>query len=121
MPVRELWTPDDDGEIWAEFGPFPAAPTHPDSVWARSARIYVSSGHGDDRNDGLSWATARRTVKLATPLLAPGGTLLIGAGVYVGEKLDLNQYSAHFETQQKDEKVCMMGCTIKLPKKNGPR
>ena len=45
--------------------------------------IYVSSS-GDDSNDGLTWATAKKTIKNATNTVNTGGTVIIADGTYSG-------------------------------------
>jgi len=42
----------------------------------------VNGSHGNDANDGLSWATAKRTIVNATRTIANGGTVNIANGVY---------------------------------------
>ncbi|MGB9978824.1 Ig-like domain repeat protein [Methanobacterium sp.] len=45
--------------------------------------IYVSSS-GDDSNDGLTLATAKKTIKNATNTVNAGGTVIIAEGTYSG-------------------------------------
>ena len=54
------------------------------AVSASSSVIYVNGSHGNDANDGLSWATAKLTIKNATGTVAAGGTVNIANGVYRG-------------------------------------
>ena len=54
------------------------------AVSASSSVIYVNGSHGNDVNDGLSWATAKLTIKNATGTVAAGGTVNIANGVYRG-------------------------------------
>lgn len=45
----------------------------------------MNGSHGNDANDGLSWATAKRTIANATATVSDGGTINIANGVYEGE------------------------------------
>lgn len=54
------------------------------TVSASSSVIYVNGSHGNDDNDGLSWATAKLTIKNATGTISSGGTVNIANGVYRG-------------------------------------
>ena len=44
----------------------------------------MNGSHGNDANDGLSWATAKRTIANATGTVSAGGTVNIANGVYKG-------------------------------------
>ena len=54
------------------------------TVSASSSVIYVNGSHGNDANDGLSWATAKLTIANATGTVSDGGTVNIANGVYRG-------------------------------------
>lgn len=58
-----------------DLGPFPYEPT-----------VFYLSQTGSDRADGLSTATAWRTLNHALASLRPGSTLYIGAGTYTVER-----------------------------------
>ena len=55
------------------------------AVSASSSVIYVNGSHGNDANDGLTWATAKLTIKNATGTVSAGGTVNIANGIYIGE------------------------------------
>lgn len=44
----------------------------------------MNGSHGNDANDGLSWATSKRTIANATATVSDGGTVNIANGVYRG-------------------------------------
>ncbi len=47
--------------------------------------IYVNDSSGNDDNDGLSWATAKLSIKNATGTVNANGTVNIANGLYTGE------------------------------------
>ena len=54
------------------------------SAVSASSIIYVNSSHGNDNNDGSSWATAKLTIANATATVDNGGTVNIANGIYKG-------------------------------------
>lgn len=54
------------------------------AVSADQSIIYVNGSHGNDDNDGLSWATAKLTIANATGTVSDGGTVNIANGIYQG-------------------------------------
>ncbi len=51
---------------------------------AENDTIYVNNSHGNDSWDGLTWETAKSTIKNATETVNNGGTVNIGEGTYSG-------------------------------------
>jgi parallel beta-helix repeat protein len=47
-----------------------------------SPTTYYVSVHGDDANDGLSWANAKRTIQSAINAASAGDTIVVGDGIY---------------------------------------
>ncbi len=47
-----------------------------------AATNYVDCARPDDSGDGLSWATAKRTIQAAVNMAVAGDTVLVGPGVY---------------------------------------
>jgi autotransporter family porin len=60
-------------------------------VSASTSVIYVNGSHGNDANDGLSWKTAKLTIKNATATVSDGGTINIANGVYREGNIILNK------------------------------
>ena len=58
------------------------------TVWAlgvlsaQSATYYVDCNRPDNTGDGLSWATAKRTIQAAVNAAASGDTIRVGPGTY---------------------------------------
>lgn len=50
-----------------------------------SSVIYVNGSNGSDDNDGLSWETAKLSIKNATGTVNTNGTINIANGTYTGE------------------------------------
>ncbi len=48
--------------------------------------IYVNGSSGNDNWDGLSWLTAKLTIKNATATVNDGGTVYIADGTYTGDE-----------------------------------
>ena len=48
--------------------------------------IYVNGSSGDDSWDGLTWLTAKLTIKNATATVNDGGTVYIADGTYTGDE-----------------------------------
>ncbi|MCL1921591.1 MAG: hypothetical protein FWG50_11070, partial [Kiritimatiellaeota bacterium] len=48
----------------------------------RGASWYVDAEHGDDANDGMTWATAKQTIQPAIDLAVAGETVAVTNGVY---------------------------------------
>ncbi len=48
--------------------------------------IYVNGSSGNDSWDGLSWLTAKLTIKNATATVNNGGTIYIADGIYTGDE-----------------------------------
>jgi len=49
---------------------------------AQSATYYVDCNRPDNTGDGLSWATAKRTIQAAVNAAASGDTIRVGPGTY---------------------------------------
>ena len=55
------------------------------TVSATNDTIYVNGSNGSDDNDGLSWITAKLSIKNATGTVNSNGTVYIADGLYTGE------------------------------------
>jgi hypothetical protein len=49
---------------------------------AQSATYHVDCNRPDNAGDGLSWATAKRTIQAAVNAAASGDTIRVGPGTY---------------------------------------
>jgi hypothetical protein len=49
-----------------------------------ASTVYVNASRPDDFGDGLSWATAKKTIQAAVDIVCEGGTINVAAGVYEG-------------------------------------
>jgi hypothetical protein len=56
----------------------------------KTGRTFYVAVDGDDANDGLSAASAWRTIRRGLPELQAGDTLLIGEGEYIEPQLEIN-------------------------------
>lgn len=55
---------------------------------AQATTYYVNAARPDDSGDGLTWATAKKTIQAAVDLAVEGDTVLVTNGVYaVGERV----------------------------------
>ena len=79
------WATSDGGakvyDLGASYTANAAATLYP--VWTQSAMtIYADAATGDDASDGLSWATAKRSIQAAIDIACDGDGILVNDGRY---------------------------------------
>lgn len=67
------------------YGMADAYPPDAGALHVRPKVYYVSSGSGDDSNDGLSWSTAKQNVQAANDLSGWGDHIWVDTGVQTGD------------------------------------
>ena len=75
--------------------------------------IYVDPVNGSDSNDGLSWATAKRSIQPAIDAASDGWVILLADGTYNGylnRNLDTQGKALHIVSKSGDPGLCVIDC-----------